>query len=153
MPDHRAQPPPDATLRPDRRCSDRHSSHVHRAWIGWQGPTEFRTTPAWLLDISLGGCLVATSIEPPGDRVLLIRLDGPMLPVWYETQTLSLRPDESHVWLCRLFFPDQCPYELFLATVYGCSNRERAARQPELPRFKQDSDRKPGDSRRAPWRG
>jgi hypothetical protein len=121
--------------RNDRRSAHRHPALFGRAWLGWREGGEFLGTPAFVLDISVGGCLVAAEKEPPTRGAVLIRLDGPILPVWYEAKVVEVRGIEAAIRAVRLIFADSCPYELFMAVAYGQANRDASSRQPDLPGF------------------
>ena len=86
--EHRAYPSPSPG---DRRAAHRQIATVGCAWLGWREGQEFLVKPAFVLDISMGGCLVAAQVEPPLHRTVLIRLDGPLLPVWFEARVLQVR--------------------------------------------------------------
>lgn len=108
----------------DRRAAHRQIATVGRAWLGWHEGQEFLMKPAFVLDISLGGCLMAAQGEPPLHRKALIRLDGPLLPVWFEARVLHVRGGDAEVRAVRLIFADSCPYELFMAVAYGQAHRD-----------------------------
>jgi len=99
--------------RGDRRAAGRQTATVGRAWIGWREGQEFLAKPAFLLDISMGGCLMAAQAEPPLHRTVLIRLDGSLLPVWFEARVMEVRGGKAAIRAVRLIFADSCPYELF----------------------------------------
>jgi hypothetical protein len=119
----------------DRRASLRYPAVVRHAWLGWREGREFQRAAAFLLDISLGGCLLAATEVPPAHRTILICLDGPLLPVWFEAKALEVRASESGIHAVRLIFPGSCPYELFMAVAYGHASHEASRRQPHLPEF------------------
>ena len=119
----------------DRRAAHRQTAKVGRAWLGWHEGQAFLSKPAFVLDISMGGCLIAAEGEPPMHRTVSIRLDGPLLPVWFEARVLQVRGGEAAIRAVRLIFADSCPYELFMAVAYGQANREASGRQPPLPGF------------------
>lgn len=121
--------------RNDRRAALRQIATVGRAWLGWREGQEFLVKPAFMLDISMGGCLMAAQVEPPLHRTVLIRLDGPLLPVWFEARVMEVRGGKAAIRAVRLIFADSCPYELFMAVAYGQANREASSRQPPLPGF------------------
>ena len=54
--------------REDRRAARRHLAKAGRAWLGWREGGEFLVNPAFVLDISMGGCLMAAEVEPPLNR-------------------------------------------------------------------------------------
>ncbi len=64
--------------REDRRAARRQTATVG---LGWREGREFLVKTAFVLDISMGGCLIAARAEPPMHRTVLIRLDGPLLPI------------------------------------------------------------------------
>ena len=121
--------------REDRRSAGRQIATVGRAWLGWREGQEFLVKPAFVLDISMGGCLMAAEGEPPLHRKALIRLDGPLLPVWFEARVLQVRGGAAAIRAVRLIFADSCPYDLFMAVAYGRANQEASSRQPYLPAF------------------
>ena len=121
--------------REDRRAARRHPAKAGRAWLGWREGGEFLVNPAFVLDISIGGCLMAAEVEPPLHHIVLIRLDGPLLPVWFEARVLEVRSGEAAVRAVRLSFPDFCPYDLYMAVAYGRADQAAACRQPPLPAF------------------
>jgi hypothetical protein len=121
--------------RANRRAARRHPAKAGRAWLGWRVGGEFLMSPAFVIDISLGGCLMAAEVEPPLNRIVLIRLDGPLLPVWFEARVQEVRSGEAAVRAVRLIFPDFCPYDLYMAVAYGRADQEASRRQPHLPAF------------------
>jgi len=121
--------------REDRRTARRQTATVGRAWLGWREGGEFLVKPTFMLDISLGGCLMVAHAEPPLHQTVLIRLDGPLLPVWFEARVSEVRGAEGAVRAVRLIFPDSCRYELFMAVAYGRADRDVSSRQPPLPAF------------------
>lgn len=122
----------------DRRTSFRYPAVVNRGWLGWREGREFRTVPARLSDVSSGGCLVAAPAVPPKDQTILIRLHGPILPIWYEAQVVEIREELGGISIFRLSFPGGCPYELFMAIAFGHVSVEAGRRQPELPGYTQE---------------
>jgi len=122
----------------DRRAALRQTATVGRAWLGWREGGEFLVKPTFMLDISLGGCLMVAHAEPPLHQTVLIRLDGPLLPVWFEARVSEVRGAEGAVRAVRLIFPDSCRYELFMAVAYGRADRDVSSRQPPLPAFHGD---------------
>ena len=65
----------------------------------------------------------------------MIRLDGPLLPVWFEARVQEVRSGEAAIRAVRLIFPDFCPYDLYMAVAYGRADQAAACRQPHLPAF------------------
>ncbi len=120
----------------DRRAAYRQTATFGRAWLGWHEGQAFLSRPAFVLDISMGGCLIAAEGEPPMYRTVSIRLDGPLLPVWFEARVLQVRGGDAAIRAVRLIFADSCPYELFMAVAYGQASREAASRQPPLPAYR-----------------
>ncbi len=121
--------------RDDRRKMLRYGSVVRRAWLGWKGEEAFRSAPTILLDVSMGGCLLGLRVQPPSDQPLVIRLDGELLPVWYEAKLLAAERYRRRAWLARVTFPDGCPYAFFMAAAFGQVSRQFASEHPRLERF------------------
>src|SRR3954469_22850234 len=90
----------------NRRAAQRYPAKAGRAWLGWRVGGEFLMSPAFVLDISLGGCLMAAEGEPPLNQIVLIRLARPPLPVWFEARVQEVRAGEAAVRAVRLIFPD-----------------------------------------------
>lgn len=126
----------------------RYAPVIRRAWLGWRDDGEFRPTPAMLMDIGLGGCRVGTAEPPPTGRSMLMRLDGTLLPAWYEVDVLDVRERTEGGYLVRLQFPDGCPYPLYMAAAFGHVSHQGAGRQPALARFFAQTEPR----RRARWR-
>src|SRR4051812_17394495 len=123
----------------DRRTSIRYPAVVNRGWLGWRDGRKFQCVPARLIDVSTGGCLVAAQHVPPADRTILIRLHGPILPIWYEARVVETRAESGGIHVFRLASQGGCPYELFMAIAYGHASIEASRRQPELPGFAQEN--------------
>jgi hypothetical protein len=126
----------------NRRAAGRYPAAVRRVWLAWREAAEFRTIPARLVDVSIGGCRLVTASPTPIDRTILVRLDGPLLPVWFEAKALENLPDESGHLAVRVAFPGACPYEFFMAAIYGVASVDAARRQPHLPAYLAESRRK-----------
>jgi hypothetical protein len=90
-----------------------------RAWLGWKAAGEFVYRAAWVIDVSSGGCLIASDGAPPEDRKVYVRLVGAHLPHWFEARVREVRAGEAKVCSVRLVFPDGCPYDLFMGLAYG----------------------------------
>ncbi|HWE40355.1 MAG TPA: PilZ domain-containing protein [Isosphaeraceae bacterium] len=121
--------------RPERRAALRHRAIVDRLWLGWRDGHDFIHTPARLLDLSHGGCLVVAAASPPAERTVLLHLHGDLLPVWFEARVLEAVVEEDGLRTLRLVFPTGCPYELYMAVAYGLASAEAGRRQPELPSY------------------
>src|ERR1700691_5509681 len=65
----------------DRRTAPRYPTSNTSVVIGWSEGDERRTTPATLIDISLGGCSAHVTIFPPRDG-----------PVWVHLVSLPSSP-------------------------------------------------------------
>lgn len=129
----------------ERRATPRYPARVQRAWLGWRERPDFQCKPAWILDISLHGCLVGALEVPPRDRPLLIRLDGSLIPVWYAVSFAGAERDDSGFWTVRFTFPGACPYDFFMAVAFGQVCSDAVRRQPPLPSFMEEAPpRRPG---------
>ena len=103
----------------DRRSALRYPAVIGRAWLGWsQGSTALHR-PAWVLDVSAGGCLLAAEGAPPPTAPAFIRLVGPYLPHWFPVRVLDVQESDGPVSAVRVLFPEGCPYDLFMGLVYG----------------------------------
>jgi PilZ domain len=103
----------------DRRSALRYPSIMGRCWLGWHAGRDFPRLPAFLIDLSSGGCLLAADDEPPESQPVLLRLDGPLLPLWFSAHIRTIRRSALGVRAIHLGFPDGCAYELFMGAVYG----------------------------------
>ncbi len=99
--------------------------------MAWHEVKLFQQTRAGFLDISTDGCRLIAEDVPPRPNSALIRLHGPLLPVWYEAKILSVQIFGAKGHLVRLGFPESCPYELFMAVAYGMASRDAGHRQPQ----------------------
>jgi hypothetical protein len=112
----------------------RYPAVLRRSWIGWREGGVPRCLPACLLDLAQGGCR-AEVLEHPGPcRPVVLRLDGELLPHWFEARLTECAPAPiaGHFRL-RLTFPGGCPYPLFMAVVYGRATIDVARHVPDLP--------------------
>lgn len=103
----------------ERRQAIRYPAVLGRAWVGWREGNDFPRRAAWVIDVSAGGCLLAVDGETPARGTVLVRLDGPYLPEWYEASIRECRGGGGNVSALRLTFPQGCPYELFMGLAYG----------------------------------
>jgi hypothetical protein len=90
-----------------------------RAWLGWKTPRAFEYRAAWVIDVSAGGCLVASDGIPPSEGPVYLRLVGALLPEWFEARVLEVRDGEANICAVRLTFAEGCPYDLFMGLAFG----------------------------------
>jgi len=113
-------------LQSNRRNSDRYIPAEDRAWLGWWEGSVFRTTEAELQNISKGGVLVRTALQPPRRSNVWICLEGPRRTEWVEGKVLDVAREQDKSATVRIMFDEICPYAFFEVAVYGWS----AARLP-----------------------
>ena len=116
----------------DRRHAQRYATSGTSGIIGWSEGDEQRTTPATLIDISLGGCAAHVTIFPPTESPVWVRLVSLPSSPWIEASVVATVKRGSFAWtkrLVRLRFVEGCPYDVFKAAIDGFS------REVQLPDF------------------
>jgi hypothetical protein len=114
-----SEPPPPEVRIEDRRVAQRYRAQEGRCWIGWHEAGAFRQSPAWILDISASGGLLATDAPPLTDRSVWLRLDNPAVPDWAEARVVQLQASQSGFHAVRLVFRGTCPYPLIKAVAFA----------------------------------
>ncbi len=115
-PDRRAAGPREGGR--DRRTASRYTADgaVLLGW--WDGP-EFRSIPAAMKDVSIGGAAVIVGKRPPKEVPIWFHLDRPAAPDWAEATVRAVGADRKGLSFVRLEFVDPCPYKVFTETVSG----------------------------------
>ena len=67
---------------------------------------------------------MVTNEVPPESGTVLVRLHGPLLPIWFEARVLEVLPGPQGLLILRLVFPGSCPYDLYMAVAYGTASIE-----------------------------
>jgi hypothetical protein len=116
----------------DRRGAPRYLTRGTRAVIGWADGDQHRTTPATLIDISMGGFSAWVETFPPRGVPVWLRLDGATPSPWLRACVVATSN------ACRLFrtrrrvrlrFLEACTYDLFKRAIDGFT-REHDHRNP-----------------------
>ena len=105
--------------RRDRRSALRYRATIGRGWIGWSEDPEFIKRPAWILDVSVEGCLLAAEGAPRAGEPAYLRLDGPSLLHWFPVRVLDVLQGDGSVGAVRVLFAEGCPYVLCMGLVHG----------------------------------
>lgn len=115
-PDRRAAGPREGGR--DRRTASRYTANgaVLLGW--WDGP-EFRSAPAAMKDVSIGGAAVVVAKRPPKEARIWFHMNRPAAPDWAEATVRAVRPDRKGLSHIGLQFIEPCPYEVFTGTVSG----------------------------------
>jgi hypothetical protein len=106
----------------DRRGSQRYATRGTPAVIGWSVGEEYRTIPATLIDISLGGFAAAVETFPPSGEAVWLRLDCENPSPWLKATVVATSKSGYFRWArrrVRLRFLENCPYEFFKAAIEG----------------------------------
>ena len=77
-----------------------------------------RTCGVRLLDISQTGLLVLSTVVPPADGLIWLRLEAPQATDWVELVIMGTTPATDGAHRLRLAFRDACPYDFFKAVLY-----------------------------------
>jgi len=96
------------------------------AVIGWAEGEEHRTTPATLIDISLGGFAATVETFPPPGKTVWLRLDGDSPSSWVKAAVIETITTGFFRWArrrVRLRFLEGCPYDFFKAAIEGFSHQ------------------------------
>jgi hypothetical protein len=94
-----------------------------RSWLGWFEGNHFLETPAWILNISAGGCLIAVDAPAPPNRSVWLRLDTAAVPDWVEVRIIDHQRTKAGLLASRIAFSGTCPYEMIKAVAFGLSRR------------------------------
>jgi hypothetical protein len=111
----------------DRRGAPRYAARGTPAVIGWAEGDQHRTTPAILVDMSMGGLSAWVETFPPPGAAVWFRLDGESPSPWLKVSVVAtgtsgrLVATRRHI---RLRFLEPCTYDLFKRAVDGFT-RER----------------------------
>jgi hypothetical protein len=106
----------------DRRSAPRYATRGTAAVIGWAVGEEYRTIPATLIDISLGGFSAWVETFPPRGDAVWLRLDGENPSPWVKAGVIEANTTGCLFWTrkrVRLRFLETCPYEFFKAAIEG----------------------------------
>jgi hypothetical protein len=109
----------------EQRASLRYPAVGGRSWLGWYEGSYFRQTPAWILNISATGCLIAADAPAPPDRAIWLRLDDAAVPDWSEMRVIDHQRTNAGLLATRLVFRHTCPYDLMKAVAFGPSHQPR----------------------------
>jgi hypothetical protein len=107
----------------DQRASQRYAAVGGRSWLGWYEGSRFQQTPAWILNISASGCLIAADAPAPLDRSIWLRLDDAAVPDWSEVRVISHQRTNAGLLASRLVFRGTCPYDMMKAVAFGPSHQ------------------------------
>jgi hypothetical protein len=110
----------------DRRRAPRYETNGVPASVGWYDGTDYRTTPARLIDISLGGLSAWTQALPTVGASAWFRLGEEDTSPWVEAVVV----EAAAVKVSRLFwarsrprvrlrFVASCPYDTFKTAIEG----------------------------------
>jgi hypothetical protein len=105
----------------------RYTTQGTRAVIGWADGDQHRTTPATLIDISMGGLSAWVETFPPRGAPVWFRLEGENPTAWLKASVVATSTSGRLCWTrrhVRLRFLESCPYELFKQAIDGFT-RER----------------------------
>jgi hypothetical protein len=106
----------------DRRLSVRHPSRGTAAVIGWGEGDAHRTTPASLIDISMGGFSAWVETSPPRGGPVWLRLDGDDTSPWLKASVVTTARTGCLFWTrlrVSFRFLESCPYDLFKGAIQG----------------------------------
>jgi hypothetical protein len=109
-------------LASDRRTAPRYATKGTAAVIGWAVGEEYRTIPATLIDISLGGFSAWVEAFPPRGEAVWLRLDGEKPSPWVKASVVEANTTGCLFWTrkrVRLRFLENCPYDFFKAAIDG----------------------------------
>jgi hypothetical protein len=105
-------------IRTERRSTPRYTPLRNLARLGWWEGTQFRSIPARLHNISIGGAALSTEEDRPEAGSVWVCLATQDAPEWVRAEIVGVyAADEIHI--VRLSFPDICPYEVFKSAVWG----------------------------------
>lgn len=104
----------------ERRRSPRYIVGNNRVWLGWwTGESEFVTTAARIVNISLGGALISPENPPPQDRPCWLCLGVPEPVDSVELNVIEVMTTRQGQFGVRAQFREPCPYGFFKAVVEG----------------------------------
>jgi hypothetical protein len=103
----------------DRRKVCRYAALATRAWLGWWEDTEFRSTDAQLIDISLRGCMMTVDRLPPPDQTVWFCPPRTTPSEWIEAKLIESKRRLLGPRVVRIEFLSPFPYETFKHLVYG----------------------------------
>lgn len=104
---------------PDRRASRRYHVKDVPAEFGWYEGDRFATSPATVLDLSLGGALVLAERLPPDSAVPWFRLGVEPDLEWCQVTLLASKSSLLGPSRVRLRFHSHCPYHVFKRAIVG----------------------------------
>jgi hypothetical protein len=108
----------------DRRAAPRYATGGTSALIGWAEGEAHRTTPARLIDISMGGFSAWVEEFPPRGVAVWFRLEGENPSPWIKASVVKTIKSGYLFWTrrqARFRFLEACPYELFKDAIEGFS--------------------------------
>jgi hypothetical protein len=114
--------------RRDRRGAHRYLTRGTPAVLGWAGGDRFTTTPAILIDISMGGCSAWVETFPPRGIPIWLCLGGESPSPWLKASVVATIKSGCLSWTrrrVRIRFLESCTYELFKQAVDGFSRELR----------------------------
>jgi hypothetical protein len=136
--------PPELASRPDgqadRRRECRYLVVDERAWLGWWEGREFRTFPARVLNLSLGGALLSAETPPPHGHRLWLCPPSANPADWIEATLVESRKRLFGPSQVRLAFGSPFPYERFKDMVFGPDALRGNDPAPSLPIDSPDRD-------------
>jgi hypothetical protein len=112
----------------ERRIAPRYATSGTAAVISWPVGTDYRTTGARMIDISLGGFSAIVETFPPCWTTLWIRLDGKNPSDWLRAVVIGTVQNGCLFWTRRRVrgrFLEACPYDLFKGAIDGFSQEIR----------------------------
>src|SRR3954471_9715373 len=137
MPDRRRKNAPvlgdHLSNKSERRSMARYTTRGTAAVIGWAIGQEYRTIPATLIDISLGGFSASVETFPPRKESVWLRLDGEDPSPWVKAIMIESRTTGCLFWTrrrVRLRFLEDCPYDFFKGAIVGFTLEFQPRDQP-----------------------
>jgi hypothetical protein len=106
----------------ERRGAPRYVTGGTPALIGWAEGEAHRTTPARLIDISMGGFSAWVEEFPPRGVAVWFRLEGENPWPWIKATVVKTITSGYLFWTrrqARFRFLEPCPYDLFKEAIEG----------------------------------
>jgi hypothetical protein len=106
----------------DRRMAPRYFTRGTAAVIGWGEGDAHRTSPASLIDISMGGFSAWVETVPPRGVPVWLRLDNDGTSPWIKASVVATTRTGYLFWTrlrVRFRFLESCPYECFKEAIEG----------------------------------
>jgi hypothetical protein len=117
----------------DRRGAPRYGTHGTAAVLSWAEEDQPRTTPATLIDVSMGGFSAWVETFPPRDVPVWFRLDDERPSPWLKASVVATIKSGCLFWTrraVRLRFLESCTYDLFKRAIEGFTREIELRGQP-----------------------